>query len=425
MNFDTKAVHNNQDYKGQKHSISTPIYPTTAYSFDNVEHASNLYGLVEEGDIYTRISNPTTNILEKTIAELEGGVGALAVSSGQAAISLAVLNIVKAGDEIVATKTLYGGTYNLFAVTLPKYGIKTNFVTPMDFEELENAINEKTKCVYVETIGNPGLNMVDIEKYAQIAHKNKLPLIIDNTVATPYLCRPIEFGADIVVHSTTKYLGGHGSVVGGVIVDSGNFDWKNAGKFDELTTPDKSYQGIIYTEKFGKAAYIAKVRAQMLRDFGPCQSPFNSFLTLQGIQTLHLRMQRHSQNAMKVAKFLENHPLINWVTYPGLESYENYELVKKYLPNGQSSLVSFGVKGEIKNGIKFIESCKLLVHTANLGDVRSIITYPAATTHKQLSEADLIKAGITKDFMRLSVGIEDVNDIIEDIDKALKESQKL
>lgn len=419
MNKDTLSIHGGVDYKNQNNSIVTPIYPTTAFSFDSVDHALDLFDLKQEGNIYSRISNPTVDVLEKRIALLEGGVASLAVASGQSATMIAVLNIASQGDEIIASSTLYGGTYNLFNVTFKKFGIKAHFVDDNDIDSYENAINDKTKCIFIETVGNPNLNISDIESIAEIAHNHNIPLIVDNTVATPYLCNPIEYGADIVVHSTTKYIGGHGNALGGVIVDSGNFDWEKSGKFHELTTPDNSYHGVIYTQDFGKTAYIVKARAQLLRDYGCTLSPFNAFLILQGIETLHLRMKRVSETALKLAQHLQNHPMINWVIYPGLEGYKNYDLTKKYMPDGQSSLVAFGIKGD---GNKFIEGVEMLIHATNLGDARSILTYPFGTTHKQLSDQELQKAGITKDFMRLSVGLEDFDDIKEDIEKALKKA---
>lgn len=420
MKKDTISVHGGVDYSQHNNSISPPIYPSTAFSFDSMEHAINLFDLKEAGDIYTRISNPTTDILEKRVAALEGGVGALALSSGQSASMIAVLNIANSGDEIVAGSTLYGGTLNLLAVSLKKLGVITKFIDPNDINAINDAITDKTKCVFVESLGNPKLNVVDIEKIADVAHQNDIPLIVDNTVATPILCNPFEFGADIIVHSATKYLGGHGNAMGGIIVDSGSFDWAKSGKFPEFTSPDDSYHGTIYTETFGNLAFIIKARVQLLRDYGCCISPFNSYLLLQGIDTLSLRMQRVSQSALKVTQYLENHSLIERVIYPGLSSHPDYTLSEKYLPKGQSSLFSFEIKGD---GAKFIESLKLLIHATNLGDSRTIITYPAGTTHRQLSDEALEQAGITKGLFRVSIGLEDVDDIIEDIDNALKLAQ--
>lgn len=417
MKFETLATHGYIDLDKQNHAISMPIYATTAYSFDSVEHAIGLFDLKVAGDIYTRLSNPTNDIVEKRIAALEGGVGALLTSSGMSAILVAILNILETGDEIVSSSKIYGGTYNLFAKTFKQMGINTRFIDSDNLEDYEKAINERTKCIYAESIGNPSIKIADLEALANLAHKYSIPLIVDNTVPTPYLCRPFEFGADIVVHSTTKYLSGHGNAMGGVIVDSGKFDWEKSGKFKMLTTPDESYHGIIYTHEFKNAAYIAKTRAHLVRDLGCCQSPFNAYLTYLGLETLHVRMERHCENALKLAKHLENHPHINFVSYPYLESSSDYALAKKYLRNGASSLIGFGVDGD---GTKFIESLKLFIHATNLGDVRSIITYPAGTTHRQLSDEQLAAANISKDYMRASVGLENIDDIIEDIDNAIK-----
>ncbi len=419
MKFDSIAVQGAHKAKDNRHCIPVPIYQTTAFDFDNVQYAADLFDLKTSGDIYTRISNPTTQVLEERVAALEGGVGALAVSSGQAASMIAVLNIAKAGDDVVASSTLYGGTFNLLNSTLRKLGINTIFVDAETAENFEKAITEKTKCVFIEMVGNPKLNVADIEAAAKVAHSHNIPLIVDNTVPSPYLCRPIEWGADIIVHSLTKYISGHGNSMGGMIVDSGNFDWKASGKFPELVDPDPSYHGLSYTEAFGKSAFIVKARGQLLRDFGSCISPFNSYLTLLGLETLHLRMQRLSDTALKVAKHLKNHPKIAWVNYPGLEDNEYYPLVKKYMPKGASSIISFGIKGGKEAGVKFIENVKLLIHATNIGDSRSIITYPCLTTHRQLNDEQLKACGISDDFMRLSVGLEDVDDIIEDIEQAL------
>lgn len=416
MKFETITTQGFLDFKAQNHAISAPIYANTAYNFDSVEHAINLFDLKEEGNIYTRLTNPSNDLIEKRIASLEGGVGALATSSGMSAILVAILNIAGYKDEIVSTNKIYGGTYNLFLKTFKQMGIDVKLVNSDNLEDWEKLINEKTKCLYTETIGNPAINVADIEALASLAHKYGIPLIVDNTVATPYLCRPIEFGADIVVHSTTKYLSGHGNAMGGVIVDSGKFDWSQNDKFQGLTTPDESYHGIIYNKEFASAAYIAKCRAHLVRDLGCCQSPFNAYLTLLGLETLHVRMDRHCSNALKLAQHLEKHPNINWVNYPLLSSSPNYELAKKYLPKGASSLIAFGLKGD---GVKFIENLKLFIHATNLGDVRSIITYPAGTTHRQLNDEELKLAGISKDFMRASIGIENIDDIIEDIDRAI------
>ena len=419
MNFDTIAVQGAHKAKDNRHCIPVPIYQTTAFDFDNVQYAADLFDLKTSGDIYTRISNPTTQVLEERIAALEGGIGALSVSSGQSASLIAVLNIAKAGDDVVASSTLYGGTFNLLNTTLRKLGINTIFVNGETREDYEKAITPNTKCIFTEMLGNPKLNVLDIEAAAQAAHAYNIPLIVDNTVCSPYLCRPFEWGADIVVHSTTKYISGHGNSMGGIIVDSGNFDWKKSEKFPELVEPDESYHGLSYTESFGKAAYIVKARGQLLRDLGCCTSPFNAYLTLLGLETLPLRMKRVSDTALKVAKHLKNHPKIEWVNYPGLEGNEYYPLVQKYMPKGASSIISFGIKGGKNAGIKFIENVKLLIHATNIGDSRSIITYPCLTTHRQLNDEQLKACGISDDFMRLSVGLEDVDDIINDIEQAL------
>lgn len=420
MKFETLAVGGFIDLKKQNNAVSTPIYANTAYSFDSVQHAVDLFDLKVAGDIYTRISNPSWDMVEKRLAALEGGVGALITSSGQAAVLITVLNLAEAGDEIVTTDKIYGGTFNLFAKTFKQMGINVVFVNSDKLEDYEKAITEKTKCIYTETLGNPSIKVADIEGLAKIAHKHGIPLVVDNTVPTPYLCRPIEFGADIVVHSTTKYLSGHGNAMGGAIIDSGKFDWSQNDKFKMFTTPDESYHGVIYNQVFGEAAFIVKARTHLMRDLGCCQSPFNAYLTQLGIETLHVRMDRHCENALKLAEYLEKHPHINFVNYPLLKSSPDYELAQKYLKKGASSLIGFGVDGD---GTKFIEALKLFVHATNLGDVHSVITYPAGTTHRQLSEEQKIKAGITNDFMRASVGLENIDDIIEDIDNAIKISR--
>lgn len=466
MKFDTKLLHAGHNPKEHQMCINVPIYPTTAFDFDDVERGAGLFDLKVEGDIYTRLSNPTNNILEKRLAELEGGVGALAFSSGQAATTAAILNITNSGDEVVAASTLYGGTCNLFSSTFKKLGINVKFAKGEEPEDFEREITEKTRCIFIELLSNPALNIIDIEKLADVAHRHNVPLIVDNTIPSPYLCRPIEWGADIVVHSTTKYISGHGNAMGGAIIDSGNFDWnvkvnidgKILPKYPELTEPDESYHGIVYTESFGKVAYIVKARAQILRDMGACPSPFNSYLTISGLETLSLRMQRHCDSALKIAEWLENHPSISWVNYPGLKSSKYYELAKKYMPKGCSSIIGFGLRGKssVANvnptsppdekrgksslvdisptsppdekggasaGEKFINSLTIPIHTTNIGDTRSIITYPYLTTHRQLSDEQKIACGVTDDFMRFSVGLEDVEDIIEDLDQAIRKSQ--
>lgn len=417
MKFSTIALHGGQDIEATTHSRAVPIYQTTAYLFDDTQHASDLFALKETGNIYTRIMNPTTDVLEKRVAMLEGGIAALAVASGSAAIMYAVLNIAKAGDEIISSTALYGGTHSMFANIFPRFGIKTIFVESDNPEDFEKVITDKTKLIFAESVGNPKLEILDVEGLAKVAHKNNIPLIVDNTVPSPYLLRPFEFGADIVVHSATKFLGGHGTSIGGIIVDSGNFDWAKSGKFPEFSTPDLSYNGLVYSDAFGKAAYIAKARCQMLRDTGACISPFNSFLILQGIETLPLRMREHSKNALRVAQFLQAHEKVSWVNYPGLSHSEK---AQKYLSQGQGALVGFGIKGGREAGIKFIERLKLLSHLANIGDAKTLVIHPASTTHSQLSEEERLACGVSDDFIRLSIGLEDVEDIIEDISRGLE-----
>lgn len=421
MKFNTIALHGGQDVDSITHSRALPIYQTSSYLFDSTEHASNVFALKEAGNIYTRLGNPTTDVLETRVAMLEGGIAALAVASGSAAITYVILTLAKAGDEIISSTALYGGTHNLFAHTLGRFGIKTIFINSADPADFDRAVTDKTKLIFAESVGNPKLGVLDVEGFAQVAHKHNIPLVIDNTAPSPYLLRPIEFGADIVVHSATKFLGGHGTSIGGIIVDSGNFDWEKSGKFQEFSEPDASYGGIKYTETFGNAAFIAKVRTQLLRDTGACISPFNSFLIVQGIETLHLRMQEHSKSALKVAEFLEKNENVSWVNYPGLQNNKkNYELAQKYLSKGQGALIGFGIKGGKEAGAKFIDNVKLLSHLANIGDAKSLVIHPATTTHSQLGEAERIESGVTDDFIRLSIGLEDVDDIIEDIDQALK-----
>lgn len=419
LGFDTLQVHAGQEVDPSTGSRAVPIYQTASYVFHNAEHAANLFALAEPGNIYTRIMNPTTDVFEKRMAALEGGVGALAVASGSAAITYAILNIAGTGDEIVAASTLYGGTFNLFSVTLPRLGIKTHFVNPDDPENFRSAINDKTKGIYIETIGNPGINLVDIEAVAKIAHDNGLPLIVDNTFGTPWLIKPIEFGADIVVHSATKFIGGHGTSIGGVIVDSGRFDWAASGRFPGLTEPDASYHGVVYVEAAGPAAYITKTRVQLLRDTGAALSPFNAFLFLQGLETLSLRVERHVSNARRIAEFLNQHPLVAWVNYPSLQDSKYHDLALKYLPKGAGSIFTFGIKGSVEEGKKFIDSLKIFSLLANVADAKSLVIHPASTTHAQLSEAEQKLAGLSPDLIRLSIGIEDAEDLIWDLDQAL------
>lgn len=417
--FDTLQVHAGQEADPTTGSRAVPIYQTTSYVFKNAQHAADLFALAEPGNIYTRIMNPTTDVFEKRIAALEGGVGALAVASGSAAITYAVLNIAGAGDEIVSASTLYGGTFNLFSVTLPRLGIKTNFVDPDDPENFRKAINEKTKAIYFETIGNPGINLVDIEAVVRIAHENGLPVIVDNTFGTPYLIKPFDYGADIVVHSATKFIGGHGTSIGGVMVDSGKFDWVSSGRFPGLTQPDSSYHGVVYVEAAGPAAYITKARVQLLRDTGAAISPFNAFLLLQGLETLSLRVERHVENSRKIAAFLDQHPLVSWVNYPSLPGNKYYALAQKYFPRGVGSIFTFGIKGSVEEGKKFIDSLEIFSLLANVADAKSLVIHPASTTHAQLNEEEQKLAGLTPDLIRLSIGIEDVDDLIWDLDQAL------
>ncbi|WP_307548724.1 homocysteine synthase [Paenibacillus sp. V4I5] len=420
---ETLAIHAGQQVDPTTNSRAVPIYQTTSYVFNDTDHAANLFALKEFGNIYTRIMNPTTDVFEKRIAALEGAPAALAVASGQAAITFSILNIAEVGDEIVSASSLYGGTYNLFSNTLPKLGITVKFVDPSNPENFRGAITDKTKAIYAESIGNPKGDILDIEAVAAIAHENGIPLIIDNTFPSPYLLRPIEHGADIVVHSATKFIGGHGTTIGGVIVDSGKFDWAASGKFPGLTKPDPSYNGVVYTEAVGPIAYIIKARVQLLRDLGASLSPNSSFLLLQGLETLHLRLERHSSNALKVAQFLESHESVEWVSYAGLESHPSYKLAQKYLPKGQGAILSFGIKGGMESGKKLIHSVKLFSHLANVGDSKSLIIHPASTTHAQLNEQEQVSAGVSPGLIRLSVGTEAIEDIIYDLEQAIASSQ--
>lgn len=423
FSLDTLAVHGGQAIDPTTMSRAVPIYQTTSYGFRDTDHAANLFSLQEFGNIYTRIMNPTTDVFEKRVAELEGGAGALAVASGQAAITYSILNIAGSGDEIVSAASLYGGTYNLFSTTLPKLGITVKFVDPSDPENFRAAITDRTKAVFAETIGNPKGDIIDLAAVAAIAHGHGVPLIVDNTFPSPYLCRPIEHGADIVVHSATKFIGGHGTSIGGVIVDGGKFDWKASGRFPGLTEPDPSYHGVVYTDAVGPIAYVIKARVQLLRDMGAALSPFNSFLLLQGLETLHLRMERHSANALAVAQFLEAHEAVEWVNYPGLKSHPSYELAQKYMPEGQGAIMTFGIKGGVEAGKKIINSVELFSHLANVGDSKSLIIHPASTTHQQLSEQEQAAAGVAPGMIRLSVGTEGIKDIIADLKQAIELSQ--
>lgn len=425
LKFDTLQIHAGQEADPTTGSRAVPIYQTTSYVFKNVQHAADLFALKEAGNIYTRIMNPTTDVFEQRVATLEGGVGGLATASGSAAIMYSILNIASCGDEIVSASTLYGGTYNMFADTFKTFGIKVNFVDPDDPENFRRAITEKTKALYIETIGNPSINLIDIEAVANIAHENGIPLIIDNTFGTPYLIRPIEFGADIVVHSATKFIGGHGNSLGGIIIDAGKFDWAASGKFPGLTEPDPSYHGMRYVDDVGAAAYVLKARVGLLRNTGACLSPFNAFLLLQGLETLSLRVERHVANAQKIAQYLQAHPQVAWVNYPSLAGSKYFDLAQKYLPLGCGSIFTFGIKGGIEAGVRFIESLQIFSHLANVADVRSLVIHPASTTHSQLSGEELLAAGVTPDQIRLSIGIEDVEDLLYDLDQALAKAAQV
>ncbi len=419
--FETINLHSGQEKVDKEVGArAVPIYQTTSFVFRNTKHAADLFSLKKNGHIYSRISNPTIEAFEKRITDIEGGIGTVAVSSGMAAETLALLGITRLGDEIVAGNNLYGGTYQLLNHSLPKLGRTPVFVNSSNPEDFENAITDKTRIVYIETIGNPKLDVPDFEKIAKIAHKAGIPLVVDNTVGVG-IVRPIEYGADIIIQSATKWIGGHGTSIGGVIVDSGNFKWNN-GKFPELVDPDPSYHGISYWKKYENAAFINKIRSHMLRDFGACLSPFNAFLLLQGLETLHLRVERHCENALAIAKFLKTHPDVNWVNYPGLPEHSSHKTAKKYLKNKFGGLVGFGIKGGLKAGKKFIESVKLLSHLANIGDAKSLVIHPASTTHQQLTKEEQKETGVTEDYIRLSIGLENIEDIKEDIDQALKKA---
>jgi len=424
QSFETLTLHAGQTPDPTTLSRAVPLYQTTSYVFKNSEHAANLFGLKEFGNIYTRLMNPTTDVLEQRLAALDGGVAALAVASGQAAITYAVLNIAKAGDNIISTNYLYGGTYNLFHYTLPRLGITVKFVDTSDPENIRQAIDGNTRMVYSESVGNPKNNVDDFEAIAAVAHAAGLPYVVDNTVTTPYLFKPLEHGADIVVYSLTKFIGGHGTSIGGAVVDGGKFPWNN-GKFPEFTEPDPSYHGLKYWDALGNISYIIKMRVSLLRDMGACISPFNSHQIILGLETLHVRMARHVENARAVARWLERHPSVVWVNYPGLASHKDHDRALKYLPKGEGAIIGFGIKGGIEAGKKFIDNVKLLSHLANIGDAKSLVIHPASTTHQQLTPEEQVASGVTADFIRLSVGIECVDDIIADIEQALEISQKL
>jgi O-acetylhomoserine (thiol)-lyase len=425
--FSTLSLHAGQQADPTTGSRAVPVYQTTSYQFESVEHAAALFGLEQAGNIYSRIMNPTVDVLEKRLAALEGGSAALALSSGQAAISLSILNLASAGHNIVSSSHLYGGTYNLFAYTLPRFGITVRFADPTDPDAFAAVIDSNTRAVFTEAIGNPKNRLARIKEIGAIAHSQGLPLIVDNTVTTPYLLRPFEHGADIVVHSLTKFIGGHGNSIGGAIVEKGSFNWAG-GRFPGFTEPDPTYNGISYWNAFGAsanggAAYVAKARVQLLRDLGPCLAPMNAFLILQGLETLPLRMARHCENALAVARWLESHPAVSWVNYPGLEGHPDYNLIRKELPGGAGAILGFGVKGGLEAGIKLINAVKLTSHLANIGDAKTLIIHPASTTHQQLTLEERLLTGVTEDYIRLSVGLEDVDDITADLEQALAASQ--
>jgi O-acetylhomoserine (thiol)-lyase len=415
---ETLALHGGQTIDSDTRSRAVPIYQTSSYCFEDTDHASKLFALQEFGNIYTRLMNPTTDVLEKRLAALEGGVAGLCFSSGMAAITAAILNICRSGQHIVSSASLYGGTVTLFSHTLPKMGIDVTFVDPSDPANFAKAIRKNTRLIYIESIGNPKNDVLDYAVIADVAHDAGVPIICDNTVATPILFRPVEHGIDIVVHSCTKFIGGHGTSIGGAIIDSGKFNWAN-GRFPELTEPEPSYHGLRFVESFGNLAYILKARVTTLRDTGACLSPFNAFLFLQGLETIHLRMPRHSENALRLAKWLEKRPEVGWVNYPGLPSHPNHALAKKYLPDGQGAILGFGIKGGREAGIRFINKVKLASHLANIGDSKTLVIHPASTTHQQLSEAEQLAAGVTPDYIRVSVGTEHIDDIIADFAQAM------
>lgn len=419
--FETLAIHAGFSPDPTTKSVVVPIYQTTSYAFDNTQHGADLFDLKVPGNIYTRIMNPTTDVLEQRVAALEGGVAGLALASGMTAITYAIQTIAQAGDNIVSTSKLYGGTYNLFAHTFPRQGLETRFASHDDISGIEKLIDNNTKAIFCESIGNPAGNIIDIEALAKVAHRHGIPLIVDNTVASPALCKPIEWGADIVVHALTKYMGGHGNSIAGAIIDSGNFPWaEHKDRFPMLNEPDPSYHGVVYTEAFGPAAFIGRARVVPLRNTGGAISPFNSFLILQGIETLPLRMERHCSNALAVAKFLESHPQVSWVNYAGLENHPEHDLAKKYMNGTPASILSFGIKGGLEAGAKFIDKLELILRLVNIGDAKSLACHPASTTHRQLSPEELARAGVGEDMIRLSIGIEHIDDIIADLSQALE-----
>ena len=417
--FDTIAIHGGHGGDPTTKSRAVPIYQTSSYTFDDTDHAARLFALQEFGNIYTRIMNPTSDVLEQRIAALEGGVGALALASGQAATVYSIINLARSGDQIVSSASLYGGTYSAFVHTFPKLGIDVTLVDPADPDNFARAITSRTKALFAESIGNPKVDVLDVEAVANVAREHKIPLIVDNTLATPYLLRPIDFGANVITHSATKFIGGHGTSIGGLLVDAGNFDWAASGRFPEFTEPDESYHGVRYTASFGNLAYIIKARVQLLRDLGAALSPFNAWLFLQGLETLALRMERHSQNALAVARWLQKQPSVTWVTYPGLPEDPSHKRALRYLPKGQGAILTFGIQGGGAAAKAFIDRLKLFSLLANVGDAKSLVIHPATTTHQQLTDEQQVEAGVGDDMVRLSVGIEDVRDIIADIDQAL------
>lgn len=423
LGFDTLMIHAGQKPDSDTMSRSLPIYQTTAYAFKSVEHAQNLFALKESGNIYTRLQNPTNDVLEKRIAELDGGVGGLTAASGHAAMFMTFVNLCNAGDEIVSSICIYGGAINMMGLSLRKLGINVNFVDPDDLGAWEAAVTDKTKAFFVEAVGNPNANVADIEKIAEIAHRHGIPLIVDSTFTTPYLVRPIEWGADIVIHSATKFLGGHGTSMEGVVIDSGKFEWLGNPRFPDFNVPDEGYHGMVYARDCGNAAFITKLRVHVLRDYGSAASPFNSFMILQGVETLSLRMKKHCENALKIAQYLSVSPYVDFVNYPGLKSSKYYKLAQKYLPLGSGGVFTFGLKGDRKTGSKFIEALEIFSHVANVGDVRSLVIHPASTTHSQLTDSQLIASGITPTTIRLSIGLEDADDLIADLEQAMKAAQ--
>ena len=423
MKLETIAVHGGYSPEPTTKSVAVPIYQTTSYAFDDTQHGADLFDLKVEGNIYTRIMNPTTAVLEQRVAEMEGGIASLGLSSGMAAINYSIQTIAESGDNIISTSSLYGGTYNLFAHTFPQMGIEVRFIDAPNYEDIAKLADEKTKAVFCESIGNPAGNVADLSKISEIAHEQGFPVIVDNTVPTPYLCRPFEYGCDIVVHSLTKYMGGHGSNIGGVLVDSGKFPWaEHASRFKRLNEPDPSYHGVVYTEALGEAAYIGRARVVPLRNTGSAISPMNSFMILQGIETLPVRMDRHCENAVKVADYLTKHKKVDWVRYAGLSDHQDYKLLEKYCDGKAAGILSFGIKGGSEAGTKFIDALELVTRLVNIGDAKSLACHPATTTHRQLSPEELVKAGVSDDLVRLSIGIEHIDDLLSDIEQALSKA---